>query len=81
MRSHPPSRWLRPALVGFLAVDLIGLISLVINQFVSENPVYPWLLGMGLVLIALPLLAQAADYLLEAPAHPAIVPNAGEKIP
>ena len=81
MRPSTPSRWLRWALVGFLAVDLVGLLSLIINQFVSDNPVYPWMLGMGLALIALPLLAQAADYVLKPPAHAPIVPNAGEKIP
>lgn len=81
MRSSAPSRWWRPALVVFMGVDLVGLIALLVNQFVSDDPVYPWLLGMGLVMIALPLLVQGADYLLSSPLRAAVVPNAGEKIP
>jgi hypothetical protein len=81
MPSPTRSRWRRRALVGYLALDLLALIALLVNQAVSENPLYPWLIALGLVLIALPTLGRAADYLLMPPPQAAIVPDTGEKIP
>lgn len=81
MRSAFHPRLRRHALVGLLAVDLLGLIALVVDQVFSTNPTYPWIIAMALVLAALPLLAQAADYVLAPSLGTAIVPNAGEKIP
>ena len=51
------------------------------DQVFSADPTYPWIIAMALVIAALPLLAQAADYVLSAPAGTAFIPNAGEKIP
>ena len=81
MRSAFLPRLRRHALVGLLAIDLLGQIALVLDQAFSTNPTYPWIIAMALVLAALPLLAQAADYVLSTPSGRVIVPNAGEKIP
>lgn len=81
MRSAFHPRLRRHALVGLLAIDLLGLIALVLDQAFSTNPTYPWIIAMALVVAALPLLAQAADYVLSTPSGRVIVPNAGEKIP
>ena len=81
MRSAFLPRQRRHALVGLLAIDLLGLVALVMDQVFSADPTYPWIIAMALVIAALPLLAQAADYVLSAPAGTAIIPNAGEKIP
>ena len=81
MRSTAPSRLRRHALLGFLAIDMLGLVALVVDQVFSADPVYPWIIAMGLVIAALPLLAQAVDYVLSPPSDAAIVPDTGEKIP
>ncbi|RZA15762.1 MAG: hypothetical protein EOP93_16405 [Lysobacteraceae bacterium] len=81
MRSNSSSRLRRNALVGFLALDLLGLLALLADQLFSANPAYPWLIALGLVMAALPMLVQAADYVLTPPQGGGIVPNAGEKIP
>ncbi|GHC04175.1 hypothetical protein [Thermomonas carbonis] len=81
MRSTFSSRLRRHALLGFLAIDMLGLVALVVDQVFSTDPVYPWIIAMGLVIAALPLLAQAVDYVLSTPADAAIVPDTGEKIP
>ena len=81
MRSTSASRLRRHALLGFLAVDMLGLAALLLDQVFSTDPVYPWIIAMGLVIAALPLLAQAFDYVLSTPVEAAIVPDAVEKIP
>lgn len=81
MRSTSASRLRRHALLGFLAVDMLGLAALLLDQVFSADPVYPWIIAMGLVIAALPLLAQAVDYVLSTPSDAAIVPDTGEKIP
>ena len=81
MRSPSTTRPYRLALVGFLALDLVGLVALLFDQLLSDHPVYPWVIALGMVLIALPLLGQAVDYVLAPPSEAAIVPDTGEKIP
>jgi hypothetical protein len=81
MRTTSPSRLHRHALLGFLAIDMLGLVALVVDQVFSADPVYPWIIAMGLVIAALPLLAQAVDYVLSPLPDAAIVPDTGEKIP
>lgn len=81
MGSTSAPRLRRHALLGFLAVDMLGLVALLVDQVFSADPVYPWIIAMGLVIAALPLLAQAVDYVLSTPAEAAIVPDTGEKIP
>ena len=81
MRPTSAPRLRRHALLGFLAIDMLGLVALVVDQVFSADPVYPWIIAMGLVIAALPLLAQAVDYVLSTPDAAAIVPDTGEKIP
>jgi len=72
---------LRNALSALIALDLLALIALVVNQWLVQDMAYAW--GIAAVL-ALPLFALAgplSDAVLVMADRHAGIPNTGEKIP
>ncbi len=61
MRAVPRRHLSYASLVLLLAVDLLALASLLLNQWLEIGQGWSWLLGAALTLVALPGLLWAAD--------------------
>lgn len=81
MRS-PTSHFIaRTALAGILALDLLGLLSLLMDQLFALDPQQLWTLSGVLTVAAVPWLHRLSNDLAGTGQQASLVRSAGEKIP
>lgn len=77
VRRRPAYRWL----VVVLAIDVLGLAALLLNQWL-EGPVWvAWASAAGVATAVFPCLLRLADQVFTAAQGPATIPLVGEKNP
>ena len=76
-RRRPSYRWL----VAVLAVDVLGLIALLLNQWLEAESWFIWSISAVAAGTALPWLVPLADRVFEAAGTGPILPLVGEKSP
>lgn len=81
MRAVPRRHLSYASLVLLLAVDLLALASLLLNQWLEIGPGWSWLLGAVLTLTALPGLLWAADRVFAAARAAGNIPMTGGTFP
>ena len=81
MRAAPRRYLSHASLVTLLAVDLLALSSLVIDQWFEIGSGWSWLLGAGLTLALLPALLRLATWVFEAARRERNIPFSGVTFP
>ena len=81
MRASPRRHLSRTSLVTLLAVDLMALSSIVIDQWLAIGAGWSWLLGGALVLALLPALLRLASWVFTAAGRERNIPIAGGTFP
>lgn len=81
MRAAPRRHLSHASLVALLAVDLLALTSLVIDQWFDLGRGWSWLLGAALTLALLPALLRLAGWVFSAARQQRNIPVAGGTFP
>ena len=81
MRPSPRRHLSHASLVTLLAVDLLALSSLVVDQWLALGPGWSWLLGGALTLALLPALLRLASWVFAAAGRERNIPFAGGTFP
>lgn len=76
-RRRSSYRWL----VAVLAADVLGLVALLLNQWLEAEPWFIWSFSAVAAGTSLPWLLVLADRVFDAAGTSPIVPLAGEKSP
>ncbi len=81
MRASPRRHLSHASLVTLLAVDLLALSALLIDQWFGIDPGWSWLLGGALTLALLPALLRLASWVFAAARRERNIPFAGGTFP
>jgi len=81
MRPAPRRHLSHASLLMLLAVDLLALSSLVIDQWFAIGRGWSWVLGAALTLALLPVLLQLVDRVFAAARSARNIPIAGGTFP
>jgi len=81
MRASPRRHLSHASLVTLLAVDLLALSSLLVDQWLALGVGWSWLLGAALTLALLPALLRAAAWAVEAGRGERNIPITGGTFP